>query len=145
MAGCAPCDIGSMAASAGCRILYLVGELHTGGLERQLYYLLRAMDRERYRPGVAVWNYQQDHLHVEPIRSLGVPLYSFPTDLSSAAKLQSSADSSGALNRKWFMPAPSIRTSRRTSGRGELAQPRWAPSVATSSGARKSVARLSAG
>ena len=34
----------------GCRILFLVGELHTGGLERQLYYLLRAMDRARHHP-----------------------------------------------------------------------------------------------
>jgi glycosyltransferase involved in cell wall biosynthesis len=72
---------------ANCRILYLAGELHTGGLERQLYYLLRAMDRTRYRPAVAVWNYRPDDVHVEPIRSLGVPLYWFPQGWSSAAKL----------------------------------------------------------
>ncbi len=61
-----------------CRLLYLIGELHTGGSERQLYYLLRAMDRERYRPAVAVWNYSDQDLHVPLIRALNVPLYSFP-------------------------------------------------------------------
>src|SRR2546426_570801 len=61
-----------------CRLLYIIGELHTGGSERQLYYLLRAMDRERYRPAVAVWNYSDQDLHVPLIRALNVPLYSFP-------------------------------------------------------------------
>ena len=61
-----------------CRLLYLIGELHTGGSERQLYYLLRTMDRERYRPAVAVWNYSDQDLHVPLIRALNVPLYSFP-------------------------------------------------------------------
>src|SRR5215467_119851 len=70
-----------------CRLLYLIGELHTGGSERQLYYLLRAMDRERYRPAVAVWNYSDQDFHVPLIRSLGVPLYSFTGNHSRAAKL----------------------------------------------------------
>src|SRR5438552_222218 len=71
-----------------CRLLYLVGELHTGGLERQLCYLLQAMDREHYRPAVAVWNYCEEDMHVPPIRALGVPLYSFPGNSSSAIKLR---------------------------------------------------------
>src|SRR5262249_53998062 len=70
-----------------CGLLYLIGELHTGGAERQLYYLLRTMDRERYRPAVAVWNYCEQDLHVPQIRALGVPLYSFPQTLSRVAKL----------------------------------------------------------
>jgi glycosyltransferase involved in cell wall biosynthesis len=36
------------------------------------------MDRERYRPAVAVWNYSDQDLHVPLIRALDVPLYSFP-------------------------------------------------------------------
>jgi len=32
------------------RILYLVGQLAAGGLERQLYFLLQGMDREHYQP-----------------------------------------------------------------------------------------------
>jgi glycosyltransferase involved in cell wall biosynthesis len=65
--------------SARPRILYLVGELHKGGLERQLYYLLGAMDRRRYRPAVAVWNYRESDLHVPLLRALGVPIYPLPT------------------------------------------------------------------
>jgi glycosyltransferase involved in cell wall biosynthesis len=70
-----------------CRILYLIGELHTGGAERQLYYLLRAMDRKRYKPAVAVWNYREHDVHVAQIRALNVPLYTFPPHFSSPQKL----------------------------------------------------------
>jgi glycosyltransferase involved in cell wall biosynthesis len=70
-----------------CRILYVVGQLHTGGLERQLYYLLRSIDRDRYRPAVAIWHYEESDLHVQPIRSLGVPLYAIANESSRAAKL----------------------------------------------------------
>ncbi len=78
--------------SAGCRLLYLVGELHTGGLERQLWYLLRAMDRDRYKPAVAVWNYREEDVHVGPIRALGVPIHALPAGAGRVAKL-------GALSR----------------------------------------------
>jgi len=84
-----------------CRLLYLVGELHTGGLERQLYYLLRSMDRQQYRPAVTVWNYRPDDVHVQPIRALGVPLYWFPSHWSSAAKL-------GAFRRLVKQLAPEV-------------------------------------
>jgi glycosyltransferase involved in cell wall biosynthesis len=70
-----------------CRILYLIGELHTGGAERQLCYLLRAMDRERYQPAVAVWNYRDEDFHVPQVQALGVPLHSFPQRASSLEKL----------------------------------------------------------
>ena len=71
-----------------CRLLYLIGELHTGGAERQLYYLLRAMDRDRYKPAVAVWNYCEGDVHVQEVRGLGAPLYPFSRDSSSIVKLQ---------------------------------------------------------
>ena len=70
-----------------CRILYLVGQLTPGGLERQLCYLLQAMDRERYRPAVAVWNFAEADVYVPRIRALDVPLYAFP-NMPSAAKLR---------------------------------------------------------
>lgn len=75
--------------SKTCRILYVIGQLGIGGSERQLYYLLRAMDRECYKPAVAVWNYSPDDVYAREIRSLGVPLYSFPGVISSIAKLRS--------------------------------------------------------
>ena len=60
------------------RLLYLVGQLDVGGYERQLYYLLRAIDRERYHPFVAVWNFKESHQYLEPIRELGVPVIGLP-------------------------------------------------------------------
>jgi glycosyltransferase involved in cell wall biosynthesis len=70
-----------------CRFLYLVGQLTSGGLERQLGYLLQAMDRGRYQPAVAVWNFAEADVYVPRIRALNVPLYAFP-NMSSAAKLR---------------------------------------------------------
>src|SRR5262245_3735762 len=70
-----------------CRLLYLIGQLRTGGFERQLFYLLHAMDRERYRPAVAVWSYHESDTYVPQIRNLGVPLYLFPRTVSGSAKL----------------------------------------------------------
>ena len=70
-----------------CRILYLVGQLSVGGLEQQLCYLLQAMDRGRYRPAVAVWNFSEAAVYVPRIRALNVPVYSFLNMSSAAAKL----------------------------------------------------------
>jgi glycosyltransferase involved in cell wall biosynthesis len=71
-----------------CRLLYLVGQLSAGGQERQLSYLLRAMDRERYRPEVVVWNFREDDMHVPRIRALHVPLHSLSGLHSGIAKLR---------------------------------------------------------
>jgi len=71
-----------------CRILYLIGQLHSGGSERQLYYLIRDMDRSRYRPAVAVWNYSENDVYVLQIRELGVPIYSFQNVSLPIAKLR---------------------------------------------------------
>jgi glycosyltransferase involved in cell wall biosynthesis len=70
-----------------CRILYVVGQLGAGGLERQLYLLLQTMDRDRYRPEVVVWNFRETDIHVPRIRELGVPLHSFPTKMPAAGKM----------------------------------------------------------
>ena len=75
-----------------CRILYLIGQLHSGGSERQLYYLLRDMDRNYCRPAVVVWNYCEKDIYVSQIHELGVPIYSFQDTCSPIAKL-------GALRR----------------------------------------------
>jgi glycosyltransferase involved in cell wall biosynthesis len=71
-----------------CRLLYLLGQLRPGGQERQLYYLLHAMDRERYQPAIAVWNYStREDGYVREVKRLGVPLYSCSDAASAAAKL----------------------------------------------------------
>jgi len=61
-----------------CRLLYLVGQLGPGGLERQLFYLLQAMDRQHYLPLVVVWNYREDDIYVRQIRDLGVQVVALP-------------------------------------------------------------------
>jgi glycosyltransferase involved in cell wall biosynthesis len=76
------------AAEGKCRILYVVGELHMGGLERQLYYLVKSLDRDRYRPAVAVWNYNARDVHMLAIQALGIPVYAMPNVSSRTRKLQ---------------------------------------------------------
>src|SRR5215467_5037337 len=71
-----------------CRLLYVVGQLGPGGLERQLYFLLQGMDRERYRPAVAVWHFSEADVYVPQIRALGVPLYSLPRPVLASSKLR---------------------------------------------------------
>jgi glycosyltransferase involved in cell wall biosynthesis len=70
-----------------CRLLYLVGQLGLGGLERQLFYLIRSMDRERYKPVVAVWGNSPDDRYVREIRALDVPVISLG-DYRRPAKLR---------------------------------------------------------
>src|SRR5262245_14535066 len=71
-----------------CRILYLLGQLRPGGQERQLYYLLQAIDRGRYQPAIAVWNYgTRDDLYVEELDGLGVPIYPCSGSASAWSKL----------------------------------------------------------
>ena len=69
------------------RLLFLTGELGVGGSERQLYYLLLAMNREHYRPVVVVWNYQESDTYVSKIRDLGVRLFWFPESFPRRKKL----------------------------------------------------------
>jgi glycosyltransferase involved in cell wall biosynthesis len=71
-----------------CRILYLVGQLGLGGLERQLCYLIQGIDRERYMPEVVVWNYFEKDQFVSKLRGLGVPVHHLPNTPSRVLKLR---------------------------------------------------------
>lgn len=71
-----------------CRLLYLVGQLSLGGLERQLFDLLRVMDRGRYKPAVVVWRYSPDDHYNQAISALGVPVVPLGNHLSRSAKLR---------------------------------------------------------
>jgi glycosyltransferase involved in cell wall biosynthesis len=71
-----------------CRILYVVGQLRAGGLERQLCYLLKSLDRERYRPAVAVWRFREDDFYVAQLRQTVVPLYFPPPGATGIGKLR---------------------------------------------------------
>jgi glycosyltransferase involved in cell wall biosynthesis len=70
-----------------CRILYLVGQLGLGGLERQLYLLLANMDRGRYKPAVVVWNLNPNEKYYREIERLKIPIEGFPATWSPLSKL----------------------------------------------------------
>jgi glycosyltransferase involved in cell wall biosynthesis len=74
--------------NSNCRILYLLGQLRPGGQERQLYYLLKAMDRRRCQPALAVWNNcTRDDVYVQEIEHLDVPIYACSGGSSVRIKL----------------------------------------------------------
>ena len=56
-------------------MLYVVGQLGCGGLERQLYYLFRAIDRQSYRPQLVVWNSAQADIYGAAIEALGIRIH----------------------------------------------------------------------
>src|ERR1043166_3239939 len=69
-------------------LLYLVGQLGVGGYERQLYYLLKTMDRERYRPIVVLWSSGTNDYYAPMIDELGVPVVKFPGGASRIEKMR---------------------------------------------------------
>ena len=71
-----------------CRLLYVVGQLSLGGLERQLYYLLANLDHARYCPGVVVWNLNHNDKYYKEIETLRIPLYGLPPEWSPLSKLK---------------------------------------------------------
>jgi glycosyltransferase involved in cell wall biosynthesis len=77
-------EIGS---KAKYRIVYLVGQLGLGGLERQLFYLLQTMDRQRFKPVVVVWNHSHKDPYVHEIESLGVSVQAVGNTLSRMGKM----------------------------------------------------------
>lgn len=70
-----------------CRLLYLVGQLGLGGLERQLYLLLEHMDRARYKPAIAVWNFDPEEKYYRDLEALKIPIRGFPAAWSPLSKL----------------------------------------------------------
>jgi glycosyltransferase involved in cell wall biosynthesis len=71
-----------------CRLLYLVGQLRLGGLERQLYYLLINLDHARYQPAVVVWNLNVSDKYYCDIEALKIPIFGFPAEWSPLSKLR---------------------------------------------------------
>jgi len=70
------------------RLLYVVGQLGLGGLERQLCYLLANLDHAHYQPAVVVWNVSHSEKNYRDIQALKVPIYGFPPDCSILLKLR---------------------------------------------------------
>ena len=64
------------------RILFFVGNLRSGGLERQLFHLASGLDRRRF--DVMVWSYGMPGLVADALRERGVLILHRPMDLSSS-------------------------------------------------------------
>lgn len=61
------------------RLLYVTSSLADGGQQRQLWYLLRGLDRQRYSPAVAVLNCKSSSFYGARLRELTVPTYTVET------------------------------------------------------------------
>lgn len=70
------------------RLLYIVGQLGLGGLERQLYYLLANLDHARYQPAVVVWNLNSKERYYRDLEMVKIPIYGFPPQWSPLSKLR---------------------------------------------------------
>lgn len=81
------CLIEVTAGEARPRFLYLIGQLSVGGAERQLLYLLQALQRDQYRPAVVVWNYHPQDAYVPQLLALNVPVYPLASGDSPLSKL----------------------------------------------------------
>ena len=81
-------DYAQLQMPTHCRLLYVVGQLSLGGLERQLYYLLANLDHGQYCPGVVVWNLNHNDKYYKDIEALKIPLYGFPPEWSPLSKLK---------------------------------------------------------
>ena len=56
-------------------IVYLIGQLGSGGSERQLYYLVSKLAGDAYRPAVVVWNFAESEPYVKRVRESGAEVY----------------------------------------------------------------------
>jgi glycosyltransferase involved in cell wall biosynthesis len=63
------------------RIIYLIGQLGLGGSERQLYLLLKHMDKTRFEPHVVVFNPSANYTLNDDLRNAGVHVHAIPLDV----------------------------------------------------------------
>lgn len=62
------------------KIIYLIGQLGLGGSERQLYLLLKHMDKTRFEPHVVVFNPSPNYTLDDDLRRAGVAVHPVSTD-----------------------------------------------------------------
>jgi glycosyltransferase involved in cell wall biosynthesis len=59
---------------------FIVGQLGLGGAEQQLFYLLRGLDRSRFRPIVISLGPRPNEYWEQPITQLGIQVHHIPRD-----------------------------------------------------------------
>lgn len=57
------------------RVAFVIGQLAVGGGEKQLYLLLRGLDRSRFEPSVVTFHPGAGDYWEQPIEELGVPVH----------------------------------------------------------------------
>ncbi|GAB4539779.1 MAG: glycosyltransferase [Anaerolineales bacterium] len=65
------------------KIVYLIGQMGLGGSERQLYLLLKHMDKTRFEPHIVIFNPSDHFTFDEDLRARGVEVHNIPLDLRS--------------------------------------------------------------
>lgn len=63
------------------RIIYLIGQLGLGGSERQLYLLLKHMDKTRFEPHVVVFNPSANYILDDDLRKADVQVHAIPSNV----------------------------------------------------------------
>ena len=63
------------------RIIYLIGQSGLGGSERQLYLLLKHMDKTRFELHVVVFNPSPNYTLDDDLRKAGVMVHSIPDEV----------------------------------------------------------------
>jgi glycosyltransferase involved in cell wall biosynthesis len=79
--------LGAAGGKSEVRVVYIVGQLGVGGGERQLYLLLKGINRERFVPTVITFNPGPKQYWEEPIRALDVSLLGVPRSWNKLLRL----------------------------------------------------------
>lgn len=69
-----------MTAKSQIRLVALIGQLGLGGSERQLFLLLKHLNREIFEPHVVVFNPSAYHTLDDELRQMGIAVYPIPED-----------------------------------------------------------------
>ncbi len=68
------------------RIIYLIGQLGLGGSERQLYLILKHMDKSKFDPHVVVFNPSANYTLDDALRRAGVQVHAVPPAVKDIAR-----------------------------------------------------------
>lgn len=69
-------------------ILFLTGQLASGGQERQFFYLVKSLSEKGHKPEVYVWNFRENDYYVNAFNSLGIPVIHPPTGTGLLGKIK---------------------------------------------------------
>jgi glycosyltransferase involved in cell wall biosynthesis len=68
-------EIKTFSADSMLNILFLTGQLASGGQERQFFYLVKSLLEKGHKPSVYVWNFRENDYYVNALKALNIPVY----------------------------------------------------------------------